>query len=77
MNLSILLNQRKYVAVCTLNSFPGTFSVIGWNNKKLLIESDIALTTENQDERFSSFSEGSKHFEISYDSCAIHQLDYR
>lgn len=70
VDVTRLLERHEYSAPCTINPFPGTLNVIGWDKSAVLVTSDVPLTVENTEQRVLGISAEELHFRITADGCA-------
>lgn len=71
VDLTRLLERHEYSALCTINPFPGTLNVIGWDKSAVLVASDVPLTMKDTEQRVFSISAEEMHFRITADGCTV------
>jgi hypothetical protein len=67
--LQALITQGEYAVACTLNPYPGTIWVSGWQPGGLHIGSDVDLRLEAQEQRADSMFDRS--YGLSPDDCVL------
>lgn len=67
--LVAFLERADYTATCTINPYPGTLSLGGWDTSGLLVESDVDLRVDSIEARIAQMVDRNYHWRLVAGDC--------
>jgi hypothetical protein len=74
IDLPRFIKQHQYSSSCTINPFPGTLDISGWNKAGLIITSGVDLDSPDSPEKPRAVLDAERKFQVIPKGCAVGAL---